>query len=874
MTALSFITDRFGGIQRGRNFRADCPECGKKSTLSWSMQHPHAFKCFSCNYAGNVFNLGYRDENAPKADGDKLPPELDPLTIEGFKARRRRKGTLAKEPRHRLSDRVVAEFGLKVRQATGSNGRPQFQVPFTNADGETVKYLTTYMKSWLSPKAKYKPKDFWLNTHRLAGNKTKTNIFILAGEWDLMAFWERTGIHGISPANGEMSRPPIEETDLFAGKTVIFLYDNDASGRRGSKQVASFILRHQKNVRIKSLNLATLGCPAGEDIDWYFANGGTWPALLDHIRTTPDITDSTPEDVFRLIKTLPERGIPLPNHPVSELPRETLEVIWRAGALPENQKNRVFEQLALEEGIRPDQARRIAARMKYFTNELNVLIFYAFDDYLGRAFRDSHIKAQVADNRIYDRSYYYYQHGVYRAVTDDDRRRMVDNIARMICAADNRMYLSRVRKQLDEDLTNRMDNLAEYRFDEDTNIINFRNGLYDLKEGLIRAHTPEHLSTFQLGIEYQQNAPCPWFMQALETWFEDQSVRNEFLKVCYYAISGNRGAHIAAFFYGEGGDGKGEAVKILKALVGDDRTSAISLEDLDNQFMPAGLFGKWLNIADEVGRKSHLNDAQFKRVTGGSTMTADVKWGQPITFVPKAFWVVLMNSVFSSSDNSRGFNRRLKFIIFRQVPADKKIDNFFHSHLRGELSGIAEYILTEGKRLYEAEGFRETEAELEIKEDLMRGHSVNAFWQDVFTGYTEGASEGVIARSVPSGKFEGWSYIDPHQFFDRYKEHCKEVGSSASNYSNFVRDSRNIIEKLLNNSDVARGRGEKQVRVQRAKIRISIDMHKTARPTRVMLVNQDVTKLLKKPDESPETHEPGAKVDFAGLWADSGPISH
>lgn len=870
MTARSFIEEKFGGILRGHNYRADCTECHKKQVLSWSQLHPHAFKCFSCGYSGNVFSLGFRDENGKKPE---TSPEFDPMTIEGFKARRRKKGGSMAQNRHRLSDRVVGEFDLKVRKVNGAGDRPSFQIPFLNSEGQTVKYLTTYQKSWLSPASKYKPKDFWLNIHRLASNKNPKVIYVLAGEWDLFAFWEHTGVHGISPANGEMSRPPIEETDIFAGKLVVFLYDNDASGRKGAKSVASFILRHQKNVRIKSVNMATLGCPAGEDLDWYFQNGGTKERLLDQIKGTPDITDTTPDDVFKLIHGLPARGIARPENPVSELPGDTLEVIWRAGALPENQKARVFEQLAMEEGVRPDQVRRIAQRAKYFENELNTLIFHAFDSYLRHIAQEINIRAEqpAGAERLAHRNYYFYDGGVYRFINEEFARRMIDRIAREVCPPTNRLMLARIRKQLEEDFMNLCDNLPGARFDESTDIINFRNGLYDLREVLLKAHTPDHLSTFQLAIDYNQGSPCPWFMQALETWFEDQDVRDEFLKVCYYAITGNRGQHIAAFFYGEGGDGKGEAVKILKSLIGEERTSAISLEDLNNQFMPAGLFGKWLNIADEVNRKTHINDGKFKKVTGGSTMTADVKNKQPITFESKAFWVVITNSLFSSSDNSRGFTRRLKFIVFRQVPPGKKVDNFFQTKLKPELSGIAEYILSEGKRLYEADGFCETNAEKRIKDEFSRGHSVNAFWQDLINEYVEGVSEINLARSAPEGKYTGWQYIDIHQFYDKYKEHCKASGSSPSNYQNFAMDSRNTIERMLNNPDVAPGKGSTPVRVLRAIMRIRPDMLKPAVATRVLAINADVLTLLKPAPMPQKRPEGDGESAFLSAWINTPP---
>lgn len=809
----------YPGRATGTQVRSTCPNCGGKGTLVWSTEKPHPYKCHKCARSGNVFTEGYKEKNYKKESAGSDMTELERLVI-GY---RKRSGK-----RHRLSDRVIAEFSLHVKnQISKKTGRMYPALCLPNQNGETMKRLV--VNKWIAMDKALQPDGIWLNEHNLKKNPANSAVIVTAGEWDMFSLYENAGIHSISPVFGESPRTkwPVKYLELFAGQIVYILYDNDTAGRAGAESLASAILRHVKvktkdeTPQIKVINMSNLGLKAGEDLDDFFSKGGTKERLKDEIRSAQVFTDDTPAYDHETLASLPEREIACPVVEHSILEKKTLDMIWRIGARQKNTRDALWDILARQEGYDPgDSQRSYNHRLRQYENELETLNFLAYDDLVKEAVKKLHLKAEkrtsIADEH---RNYYFYESGVYRPFREDIKKHEAEHIARQLNPADSRFRLSRVRNQVIEDINLHLIQLPDSVFNSQSHILNFQNCLYNLKTGQSAEHTPDHLSTFQLGIEYKPDAKAENLHTALETWFASEDTRREFIKMLYYIITGDRSKQLAFFLIGKGGDGKGEAAKLMQSLIGEERTSSISLEDLDRPYMTSNLYGMWLNIADEIGRKTHINDSQFKRVTGGSLITADIKYGQPVKFIPMAQWVVLTNSLFSSSDNSYGFNRRLKFLQFQSVPKDKIVADFFKSQLEPELSGVANYLLNEGRAMYQSEGFLETEDDRSLRDELQRKHTVNAFWSDKIEEILQAMKESGqsrdlsndfksdIIKQVPDdiqgkSRFAGSFYVNPTEQYQAYRDFSTEQGQSAVNLENFVNDSRNQIERIMNDKEI------------------------------------------------------------------------
>ena len=226
--------------------------------------------------------------------------------------------------------------------------------------------------------------------------------------------------------------------------------------------------------------------------------------------------------------------------------------------------------------------------------------------------------------------------------------------------------------------------------------INCRNGLLDWRTGELHPHTPEVLSTVQLPVEWDPDASCP----AVEAWLAEV-LPADLLEATddgpgfiwellgYLAHSGNP-LHKAVLFLGSGRNGKGTLLRLIKALLGDDNVSAVTLDDIaENRFAAVELLGKVANIAGDIDATALKSTARFKAVTGGDVVHVERKYGQAFTFTPWAVPVFSANKVFATPDTSDGYMSRWLVVPFpHSFLGRENRDLDAQLHDPGELRGV------------------------------------------------------------------------------------------------------------------------------------------------------------------------------------------
>ena len=197
-------------------------------------------------------------------------------------------------------------------------------------------------------------------------------------------------------------------------------------------------------------------------------------------------------------------------------------------------------------------------------------------------------------------------------------------------------------------------------------LINLKNGMYDTVNNELIAHDPKYLSTIQVPIEFDETATCPIFEGLLDEWFEGDEERiTKAIEWLGYSISTNTSAQKALFLWGLGSNGKGVFTEILTHLVHKDNVSNVALNELQKNFYRATLYGKSLNIASETefGNKK-FNTQYFKAITGQDRINADFKNKQVFSFDPTVKLVISMNNFPMTNDNTNGYYRRIDFLPF------------------------------------------------------------------------------------------------------------------------------------------------------------------------------------------------------------------
>lgn len=222
-------------------------------------------------------------------------------------------------------------------------------------------------------------------------------------------------------------------------------------------------------------------------------------------------------------------------------------------------------------------------------------------------------------------------------------------------------------------------------------LINLKNGMYDTVNNELISHSPEYLSTIQVPIEFDETATCPIFERLLDEWFEGDEERiTKAVEWLGYSISTNTSAQKALFLWGSGSNGKGVFTEILTHLVHKDNVSNVALNELQKNFYRATLYGKSLNIASETefGNKK-FNTQYFKAITGQDRINADFKNKQVFSFDPTVKLVISMNNFPMTNDNTNGYYRRIDFLPFTRQFSEAEQDRTLKDKvIKNELPGI------------------------------------------------------------------------------------------------------------------------------------------------------------------------------------------
>lgn len=196
-------------------------------------------------------------------------------------------------------------------------------------------------------------------------------------------------------------------------------------------------------------------------------------------------------------------------------------------------------------------------------------------------------------------------------------------------------------------------------FDSDPESINLRNGYYNIYNHTFHEHTPDKMFTYSLPFQYNPNAKCPNFERHLERAGVNKNLIYEIFGYCLVP-----GYPIQAIFifYGDGGNGKGTVIRVLRQFLGEENIVGHSMQAFEkNKYAMADLFGKLANICGDMPPAAVHDTSPIKTTSGGDLITAPVIYRGNITFENRAKSIFLLNHLPEFDDNTDSFDRRLVF---------------------------------------------------------------------------------------------------------------------------------------------------------------------------------------------------------------------
>lgn len=203
----------------------------------------------------------------------------------------------------------------------------------------------------------------------------------------------------------------------------------------------------------------------------------------------------------------------------------------------------------------------------------------------------------------------------------------------------------------------------------DTNIIAFKNALYDVEHDAVLEKSPSTVTTTRMtNVEYNpdlvEHDQLDTFMFNLFGGQEDDEDMMRFIyEVVGYCLVNNTFAQKFFILYGEGGNGKSSFLHLLTSLLTESNVSNIALIDIGaSQFRLAEIVGKYANIGDDIESTDVLNTASLKKIVTGDTIIVEPKHLKPYSYKPHAKLFFSCNTIPRIYDTSTGMKDRLVII--------------------------------------------------------------------------------------------------------------------------------------------------------------------------------------------------------------------
>jgi putative DNA primase/helicase len=194
--------------------------------------------------------------------------------------------------------------------------------------------------------------------------------------------------------------------------------------------------------------------------------------------------------------------------------------------------------------------------------------------------------------------------------------------------------------------------------------INTRSGMVHWATGHLYEHRPDYYSTVQLPVDWQPDAVCPRFDRFVTQVMAPDAVSYLWEILGYMVLSGNP-LQKAVLFHGDGGNGKGTLINVLRSLLGSANCSEVTLQDItEGKFEVAELYGKIANLAGDIDAAYMKSTAKFKAITGEDTVQIQRKFQTPFGFKCWATPLFSANEFWKSADVTKGYKRRWLLVSF------------------------------------------------------------------------------------------------------------------------------------------------------------------------------------------------------------------
>ena len=313
-------------------------------------------------------------------------------------------------------------------------------------------------------------------------------------------------------------------------------------------------------------------------------------------------------------------------------------------------------------------------------------------------------------------------------------------------------------------------------FDRNPDILNCLSGLLNMKTLELQEHTPDYPSLIQIPVFYDHRFDAPAISKFLTEILKPEDI-DAILELFGYCLLRGLPVQKAFLLVGEGANGKSTLIELLRAFLGKNNCSSVSLQELEgDRFKKAELFGKLASLSSDIPSKGLHHIGTFIMLTGGDKITAEKKFGHPFQFTN------FSKLVFSANRPPKIFNedtlalwRRFIIIDFPNTFPDDMADKHLLDKLTtvSELAGLLNLALRGLYRLLANSAF-----------------SYDKTIEDIAERYTI-LSDPILSFVNDQCELDSNASIDKQVLYDAFAQYCQDRKISTISKESFGRNLKN-----------------------------------------------------------------------------------
>lgn len=293
-------------------------------------------------------------------------------------------------------------------------------------------------------------------------------------------------------------------------------------------------------------------------------------------------------------------------------------------------------------------------------------------------------------------------------------------------------------------------------------LIGVKNGVIDRTSFELKPKSWENFLTRAIPANYNPDAyPTKW--EYYVDSITDEKNKRILLEALGYCLHPGYPFHRAFLLFGPTHTGKSTFLKFIKAFLGGDNCSHVTLQQLEREdklWYRSKLFGKLANLSPDMPNKAVYNTGIFKAVTGEDQILAEEKGLKPFEFENSAkAWFSGNDIPPSEGDDSDAYYIRWIILDFPNAftnNADPDLINKISTD--EELSGVLNAALMSLHNLLDRGQFEyHIDIEAKTKAYDMGSNTVKAFVK----------YECVVRRDLTTPKAD---------LYDAYKVFCEDLG--------------------------------------------------------------------------------------------------